>query len=132
MYYDLGGIVFMMAACFAIIVVVLISSFMCVRAGQKKIGISILPIALVPMGHMIGSQILIRLRNSSIVSPTVAMSIVTAVDVAALVAGIAVIIAICQSCFKRKSSKRFYCTVLAIFMSVLTFVLLVNFYSGLI
>lgn len=119
----------MMAACFAIVIIVLISSFMCVRSGNKKFGLSILPIALVPLGHMLGSQILLRLNSRSIVPEMAAMSIVTAVDVAALVAAAAVLIVCSKSFFKRKSMRSSYCTILTCFMAILTLVLLINFYG---
>ncbi len=118
----------MMAACFAIVIIVLISSFMCVRSGNKKFGLSILPISLIPLGHMLGSQILFRLESNSIVPEMAAMSIVTAVDVATLVAASAVMIVCSKSFFKKKSIRSSYCTILITFMAILTFILLMNFY----
>lgn len=102
----------MIAACVAIILVVLISSFMCIRSGYKMLGPSILPIALVPFGHIIGSQILLLLNNKSIVPEMAAMAIVTAVDVAALFTAAAVIIVYSKSFFKRKAMRRSYCSIM--------------------
>ena len=51
--------IYMTTACVAIIIIVLISSFMCTRHGYRAIGQSILPIALVPLGHIIGSKLLL-------------------------------------------------------------------------
>lgn len=122
----------MMAACVAIIVIVLISAFMCVRSGYKKLGPSILPIALVPFGHIVGSKVLLLLSSNAIVPEMVAMSIVTAIDVAALVAGSAIIIVYSKSFFKRKAIRRSYCSVMVGFMAILSLILLVNFYREII
>lgn len=119
----------MTTACVAIILVVLISSFMCVRSGYKTLGPSILPIALVPLGHIIGSQILFILNKQAIVPEMAAMSIVTAIDVAALFTAAAVIIICSKSFFKRKAMRRSYCSVMVGFMAILTLILLVNFYG---
>jgi hypothetical protein len=102
---------------------------MCVRSGYKTLGPSILPIALVPLGHIVGSQLLLLLNNKSLVAEMATMSIVTAVDVAALVSAAAVIIVCSKSFFKKKSTRRSYCLVMIGFMAILTLVLLINFYG---
>lgn len=121
----------MTTACVAIIIIVLISSFMCTRHGYRAIGQSILPIALVPLGHIVGSKLLLMLKLKSIVPEMAAMSIVTAVDVAALVAGAAIVIVSAKPFFRRKATRRSYCMTLIAFMAILTLVLLVNFYGEL-
>lgn len=119
----------MTTVCVAIIVVVLISSFMCIRRGYKTLGYCILPISMVPLGHIIGGRLLLLLRAKSIVPEMAAMSIVTAVDVAALVAGAAIIIGCSNSFFKRKKTRNSYCLVMIAFTAILTLALLVNFYG---
>ncbi len=119
----------MTTACAAIVIIVIISSFMCIRRGYNKLGYCILPISMVPLGHIIGGRLLLILREKSIVPQMAAMSIVTAVDVAALVAGAAIIIACSKSFFKRKKARNIYCTVMIAFMSILTLVMLINFYG---
>ena len=86
----------MTTACVAIIIIVLISSFMCTRHGYRAI-----------------------------------VSIVTAVDVAALVAGAAIVIVSAKPFFRRKATRRSYCIALIAFMAILTLALLVNFYGEL-
>ncbi|MBQ4395952.1 MAG: hypothetical protein II828_00355 [Clostridia bacterium] len=119
----------MITACVAIIIMVFISSFMCIRRGHNKLGYSILPVAMVPFGHLIGGRLLLLLRTKSIVPEMAAMSIVTAVDVAALVAGSAIIIAFSQSFFHRTKTRGIYCTVIIAFTAILTLVLLLNYYG---
>lgn len=119
----------MTTVCVAIIIVVLISSFMCIRRGYKTLGYCVLPIAMVPLGHIIGGRLLLLLRAKSLVPEMAAMSIVTAVDVAALVAGAAIIIACSKSFFKRKKTRNSYCLVMVAFTAILTLALLVNFYG---
>lgn len=119
----------MTTACVAIIVVVVISSFMCIRRGYRKLGYCILPISMVPLGHIIGGRLLLMLRAKSIVPETAAMSIVTAVDVAALVAGASIIIACSKSFFKHRKSRNIYCIIMTAFTAILTLVLLINFYG---
>ncbi len=119
----------MTTACVAIIIVVAISSFMCIRRGYPKLGYCILPVAMVPLGHLIGGRLLLLLRSKSIVPEMATMSIVTAVDVAALVAGAAIIIACSQSFFKRTKTRSIYCTVMIAFTAILTLVLLINYYG---
>lgn len=119
----------MTAACIAIILIVFISSFMCVRRGNKTLGQAILPIAFVPFGHIVGSKLLLMLRAKQIVPQMAAMSIVTAVDVAAFVAGAALIIMTASNFFKRKATRRTFCSALVMFMAILTLVLLINFYG---
>ena len=121
----------MTTACVAIVLIVLISSFMCTRNGYRAIGHSILPIALVPLGHIVGSKLLLMLKLKSIVPEMAAMSIVTAVDVAALVIGATVVVVSAKPFFRRKATRRSYCIALIAFMAVLTLVLLVNFYGEL-
>ena len=54
----------MTTACIAIIFIVLISSYMCTRKEYTKVGRSILPIALVPAGHLIGTEVIVRLMKA--------------------------------------------------------------------
>lgn len=119
----------MTTVCVAIIVVVLISSFMCIRRGYKTLGYCLLPVSMVPLGHIIGGRLLLLLRAKSIVQEIAAMSIVTAVDVAALVAGAALIIACSQSFFKRKKTRNAYRVAMIAFTAILTLALLVNYYG---
>ena len=119
----------MTTACAAIIIIVLISAFMCARTGYKKLGFSILPISLVPLGHIIGSQLLLLLNNKAIVPEMAAMSIVTAIDVAALCSAAAVLIVYTKSVFQKNAIRRSYCTAMICFMAILTLVLLINFYG---
>lgn len=121
----------MTTTCIAIIIIVLISSYMCSRNGYRAIGQSILPIAMVPLGHIIGSRLLLLLRSRSIVPEMAAMSIVTAVDVAAMVAASAIVIMTAKPFFHRKATRRSYCATLIAFMALLTLALLVNFYNDL-
>ena len=116
----------MTTACVAIIIVVAISSFMCVRRGSHRLGYSILPTAMVPLGHLLGGRILLHL---AVLPPDVTFAVVTAVDVAALVAGAAIIIALSQSIFHRTKSRSVYCGVLIAFTAILTLVLLINYYG---
>ena len=83
----------MTKACIAIIIIVLISSYICTRNGYKNVGNSILPVALVPVGHIIGTGIVVRLMKAGglLRESAAAMSIATAVDVAACVAGCALV-----------------------------------------
>lgn len=119
----------MTTACVAIIITVIISSFMCLRRGHAKLGYCILPTAMVPLGHIIGGRLLLLLRAKSIVPQAAAMSIVTAVDVAALVAGAAIIIAVSKSFFTRTKTRSIYCTAMISFSAILTLVLLLNYYG---
>lgn len=122
----------MTKACIAIIIIVLISSYICTRNGYKNVGNSILPVALVPTGHIIGTGIVVRLMKAGglLLESAAAMSIATAVDVAACVAGCALVMAISKSFFKRKATRRIYISVLSCFMGILTLALLINYYNG--
>lgn len=122
----------MTTACVAIIFIVLISSYMCTRKGYLTVARSFLPIALVPAGHLIGTEVIVRLMKAGglLKEVAAAMSIVTAVDVAACVAGCAVIIFLSKSIFRRNSTRRTYFTSLSAFMVILTLVLLINYYNG--
>lgn len=120
------GVLTMTTACVAIIIVVAISSFMCVRRGYKKLGYCILPTAMVPLGHLLGGRILLHL---AVLPQDVTFAVVTAVDVAALVAGAAIIIACSQSFFRRTKTRSIYCTAMITFTAILTLVLLVNYYG---
>ena len=122
----------MTTACIAIIFIVLIYSYMCTRKEYTKVGRSILPIALVPAGHLIGTEVIVRLMKAGglLKEMAAAMSIVTAVDVAACVVGCAVILFFSKSIFRRNSTRRTYFAALSVFMVILTIVLLINYYNG--
>ena len=102
----------MTTACVAIIFIVLISSYICSRRGYVTVGRSILPIALVPVGHIIGTEVIVRLMKVAglLKEIAAAMSIVTAVDVAGCVVGCTVVFFLSHS--------------------ILTLALLINYYNG--
>ncbi len=122
----------MTTACIAIILIVFISSYMCMRKEYKTVGLSIMPVALVPSGHIIGTEVIVRLMKAGkLLRETAAvMSIATAVDVAACVVGCAFVIAISKTIFRRNATRRAYISVLSAFMGILTLVLLINYYNG--
>lgn len=122
----------MTKACIAIIIIVFISSYMSARNGYKTVGRSVLPVALVPAGHIVGTGIVVRLMKAGglLKEAAAAMSIATAVDVAACVAGCALVIAISRTLFKRNATRRAYIAALSTFMGLLTLVLLINYYNG--
>lgn len=122
----------MTTACVAIIMIVFISAFVCYRNGYKNVGISILPVALVPAGHIVGTEVIVRLMKAGglLREAAAAMSIVTALDVAACVAGCFIVPALARPIFRRNATRRTYCTTLSVFMSLLTLALLVNYYNG--
>ena len=126
------GVSYMTTACIAIIIIVLISSYMCYRKGYMSLGRSVFPIALVPIAHILGTNIIVPLmRAGSLLKESAAeMSIVTAVDVAACVASSAIIIVISKGLFKRNATRRTYFTALTVFMAILTMALLINYYNG--
>ncbi len=122
----------MTKACIAIIFIVLISAYICVRKDYKKFGNTILPIALVPAGHILGTVVLVRLMRAGgmLKETAAAMSIVTAVDVAACVIGCVLVIALSKPLFRRKRTRSAYVTALNVFMGILTLALLINYYNG--
>ena len=122
----------MTTACIAIIFIVLISAYMCTRKGYATVGRSILPIALVPAGHILGTEVIVRLMKTAGWLKEIAaqMSILTAVDVAACVIGCVFIIMISKSIFRRNSTRRTYFSVMSVFLCVLTLALLINYYNG--
>lgn len=120
----------MIKTCVAILIIVLISSYMCIRNGYKKIGLSLLPVAMVPSGHIIGTLIIRLLKAGGMMKePAAVMSVVTAFDVAACVAGCAIAIAIAKSRFRRNTTRRTYSVAIPAFMAILTLALLINFYN---
>lgn len=121
----------MTKTCVAIIIIVFISSYMCMRNGYKKVGLSVLPVAMVPAGHIIGTKIIIQLMKIGglLREPAAVMSVATACDVAACVAGCAIAIAIAKSRFRRSSTRRTYSIILPAFMAILTLALLINYYN---
>ena len=122
----------MIKACIAIIFIVFICAYMCMRKGYKTVGLSIMPVALVPAGHIIGIELIVRLMKAGrmLKETAAAMSIVTAVDVAACVAGCAIVIAFSKKIFRRNATRRTYFVGLSAFMGILTLVLLINYYNG--
>ena len=122
----------MTTACIAIIFIVFISAYMCFRQDYRLVGKTILPIALVPAGHLFGTIAVVGLMKSGglLKETAAAMSIVTAVDVAACVSGCAIIIVLSKSAFKRNATRRTYFTGLSVFMVILTLALLINYYNG--
>ena len=122
----------MTTACIAIIIVVMISAYMCMRKEYKQLGYSILPIAFVPAGHILGTVIIVRLMKAGglLRETAAAMSIVTAVDVAACVIGCFLISAASKGIFRRKSTRRTFVSSMSIFMAILTLALLINYYRG--
>lgn len=121
----------MTKTCVAIIIIVFISSYMCMRNGYHTVGKSILPVAMVPAGHIIGTKLVVRLMKAGgIMKETAAvMSVVTALDVASCVAGCAIVIAISKTIFRRNATRRSYVAILSAFMAILTLALLINYYS---
>ena len=121
----------MTKTCVAIIIIVFISSYMCMRNGYKTVGRSILPVAMVPAGHIIGTKLILRLMKAGglIRQPAAVMSVATALDVAACVAGCAIVIAVSRTIFRRNSTRRTYAAALSAFMAVLTLALLINYYD---
>ena len=122
----------MTTACVAIIFIVLISSYMCTRKGYATVGRSFLPSAFVPAGHIIGTEVIVRFMKAARLLKEIAaaMSIVTAVDVAACVIGCSVIFFLSHSIFRRNATRRTYYTSLSVFMLILTLALLINYYNG--
>ena len=122
----------MTTACIAIILIVLISAYMCMRKENKQFGLSILPIALVPAGHILGTVVIVRLMKAGglLRETAAAMSIVTAVDVAACVIGAFFISAAAKGIFRRKTTRRTFVSAMSIFMGILTLALLINYYNG--
>ena len=121
----------MTKTCVAIMIIVFISAYMCMRNGYKTVGRSVLPVAMVPAGHIIGTKLIVRLMKAGgMIRETAAvMSLVTAVDVAACVAGCAIVIAISRTIFRRKTTRRTYAVGLSVFMAILTVALMVNYYN---
>ena len=121
----------MTMTCIAIIIIVLISAYMCMRNGSQKVGYSILPVAMVPAGHIIGTQFILRLMKAGGLIKEVAavMSVATALDVAACVAGCAIVIVISKTIFRRNATRRAYIASLSAFMAILTVALLINYYN---
>ena len=121
----------MTKTCVAIIIIVLISAYMCTRNGYKKIGLSILPVAMVPAGHIIGTRVIVYLMKAGglLKEPAAVMSIATAFDVAACVAGCAIAIVFAKNRFRHSSTRRTYSVMLPAFMAILTLALLINYYS---
>ena len=122
----------MTTACIAIIIIVLISAYMCIRKENKKLGLSIMPIALVPAGHILGTVIIVRLMKAGglLKETAAAMSIVTAVDVAACVIGAFLVSAASREIFRRKTTRRTFVSAMSIFLAILTLALLINYYNG--
>ena len=122
----------MTTACIAIIIIVVLSAYICERNGYRNVGISILPVALVPTGHILGTEVIVRLMMAGklLREAAAAMSIVTAVDVASCVIGCAIIVYSSKPIFRRKATRRTYFTALSVFMGILTLALLINYYNG--
>ena len=86
---------------------------------------------MVPAGHIIGTRVIIYLMKAGgmLKEPAAVMSIATAFDVAACVAGCAIAIVFAKNRFRRSSTRRTYSVMLPAFMAILTLALLINYYN---
>ncbi len=81
----------MLAECWAIVLIVLIMSYVFLRMGKQAIALSVLPLVILPLGHIIARRAGILLSQ---LLPIAAQEGRIFVDVVALVLGVSIIGAI--------------------------------------
>ena len=113
----------MVVECWAILLIILVMSYMYSRAGRRNFGVAILPLTFVPFAHLIGGPLSRFLSDRTLLSYPNTIQI--SIDVLAVVVSCLIFGAFSRT-VQKKSSRMAYLFLCAGFTVVLAWVLIFN------
>ena len=113
----------MVVECWAILLIILVMSYMYSRAGRRNFGMAVLPLTFVPFAHLVGGPLSrVLVDCTSMRFPNIVQ---ISIDVAAMVVS-CVIFGILSRSIQKKSSRMAYLLLCGGFTIVLAWVLIYN------
>ena len=113
----------MLVECLAIVVVILLLSFVFLRSGRKDYALTTLPLMLLPTVHVITSLLLASPLNGAFSLDTGGITV--AIDATSLVVS-CVLLGLFSHQITSKKARNFYLVISILFVVVLTWVLIAN------
>lgn len=119
----------MSAACVSMVLVILVTSFLFIRAQRRDYGLAILPLISVPGGHVLATLIVPWLIDSAQTLPDKTVFLYVAIDVTALIFG-CIALGITSQNIESKKNRRLFLSLSVIYLIIIVLVVINNVLSN--